>query len=208
MQKNKIKNVFLYGASYPDSIKTIEQFSLFNILGIIDDTKELLGKKFLDYSIVGDIEYCRNKNLNVINNIFNNTNNRYNSFLKLKSLNVKIQSIMPPSINYKYVKLGIGICINTGVKLGARTIIGDNVAIRYNSIVNHDNCIGNHVFIGPGVTLCGNVKIGDFSYIGAGSVILPNIKIGEKVTIGAGTVVTKNIENYSIVTGNPAKKTN
>lgn len=208
MHKDNIENVLLYGASYPDTIKIIEQYSLFNIIGIIDDTKELQGKQFLDYRIVGGLDYCKNKNLNVVNNIFKSTKDRYNSFKKLKLLKIEIKSVLPPSINYSYVKLGLGVCINTGVKLGARSVIGDNVAIRYNSIVNHDNYIGSHVFIGAGVTLCGNVNIGEFSYIGAGSVILPNITIGKNVMVGAGSIITKDVDCNEIVYGNPAIKRN
>ncbi len=113
----------------------------------------------MQYRVVGGIDYCDNKNLNIINNVFNSSHDRFEVYEKLLKPNIKIKSILPPIINYDYVQIGNGVCINTGVKLGADSVLGDNVAIRYNSVINHGCKIGNHVFIGPGVTLCGNIII-------------------------------------------------
>ncbi len=49
---------------------------LFNILGIIDDTQKLKGTD-LQYRVVGGIDYCDNKNLNIINNVFNSSHDRF-----------------------------------------------------------------------------------------------------------------------------------
>ncbi len=38
-------------------------------------------------------------------------------YIKLLKPNIKIKSILPPIINYDYVQIGNGVCINTGVKL-------------------------------------------------------------------------------------------
>jgi virginiamycin A acetyltransferase len=47
------------------------------------------------------------------------------------------------------------------------------------------------------------VRIGTDSWIGNGAVVMANV--GKKCIIGAGSVVAQDIEDYSIVTGNPAK---
>jgi maltose O-acetyltransferase len=50
-----------------------------------------------------------------------------------------------------------------------------------------------------------NISIGDNVWIGANVFICGGVSIGDNVTIGANSVVTKNIENNSIVGGVPAK---
>ena len=49
--------------------------------------------------------------------------------------------------------------------------------------------------------------IGEGATIGAGAIIICGVIIGEFAMIGAGAVVTKDVEPYSLVVGNPAKRT-
>ena len=49
------------------------------------------------------------------------------------------------------------------------------------------------------------IRIGDHCYIGAGVTILGPITIGNHVTIAAGAVVTKDVPDNAIVAGVPAK---
>jgi len=90
-------------------------------------------------------------------------------------------------------------------------VVGPNVKIGRNCVIysscnlEHDNCIGDNVFISPGVKICGYVNIGDHSFIGANATIVPDIKIGINATIGAGATVIKDVPDNSVVAGNPAK---
>lgn len=52
----------------------------------------------------------------------------------------------------------------------------------------------------------GDVVLGKHTIIGSGSVILPNVNIGEGCAIGALTLISKDCEEFSIYSGNPAKK--
>ena len=81
--------------------------------------------------------------------------------------------------------------------------------------------IGNHVFLGPNVSLftachpinpeerrlgmewAKPITIGDDVWIGGNVTILPGVTIGQRCTIGAGSVVTKDIPADSIAVGNP-----
>ena len=109
-----------------------------------------------------------------------------------------------------------------------RISIGANCAI---SSFNHlstgdgDLVIGDHVRLGPSVTILGAERnvlrrdrlivdqghshkfttIGSDVLIGAGAVILAGCSIGTGAVIGAGSVVTRDVPPYSIVAGSPAR---
>lgn len=81
--------------------------------------------------------------------------------------------------------------------------------------------IGDHVFIGPNVSLYTTchptnpeernkgvewarpITIGNSVWIGGSVTILPGVTIGDNCTIGAGSVVTRDIPANSIAVGNP-----
>jgi len=71
--------------------------------------------------------------------------------------------------------------------------------------VNHDNILGENVYIASGVTLSGTVIIGDDTLIDDGVVVTLGSVIGKKCIVGAGSVITKSIEDNKIVYGVPGK---
>lgn len=49
------------------------------------------------------------------------------------------------------------------------------------------------------------ITVGDHVWIGAGVTVLPGVAIGDNCVIGAGSVVVKDIPPYSLAVGNPCK---
>lgn len=99
-----------------------------------------------------------------------------------------------PNIQISYrCKIGYGLYIGHGgpVIVSRYTSFGSNVNLsQFVSIgTNSDRgaIIGNNVYIGPNVSIVGDVTIGD------------------NVTIGAGSVIVKNVPSNVTVAGNPAK---
>lgn len=109
-----------------------------------------------------------------------------------------------------------------------RIVIGKNCAIsNFNHISTDlaDVRIGDHVRIGPQVTIVGSARqyrqknrlivdqgfshkgihIGNDVFIGAGAVILDGSDIGDGAVIGVGSVVSRKIPPYAITFGMPAK---
>lgn len=108
---------------------------------------------------------------------------------------------------------------------GYNIFLGDGFYANYNLTVL--DCakvvIGNHVFIGPNVSLltAGHpldpqlrnsglefarpITIGDNVWLGAGAIVNPGVKIGRNTVVGSGSVVTKDLPCNVIAAGNPCR---
>ncbi len=102
-----------------------------------------------------------------------------------------------------------GIEIHPGATIGQRLFIDHGSGI----VVGETAEIGNDCLIYQGVTLGGTGKdkgkrhptLGDHVVIGTGAKVLGNIVLGNHVKIGAGSVVIKSVPDYSTVVGVPGR---
>jgi len=158
--------------------------------------------------------------------------NKYDVYRELKII-LKPGSIINNPVNITIgAQFGMGqFCqlLAQGNEGDAEIIIGDNVALNYNVMINAD-CggkisIGDHVRIGPYTVLraanhnhsdierpiylqghqSGVILIEEDVWLGANVSVLPNVKIGRSSIIGAGSVVVTDIPPFSIAAGVPAK---
>lgn len=98
--------------------------------------------------------------------------------------------------------IGKGLFIDhgTGVVIGETAVIGDNVTMFHGVTLGGTGkekgkrhpTIGNHVFIGCGAKILGNVTIGDHVKIGANAVVLNDIEANTTVVGVPGMVVKRN----------------
>ncbi len=102
-----------------------------------------------------------------------------------------------------------GIEIHPGAKIGRRFFIDHGMGV----VIGETTEIGDDVLLYQGVTLGGTGKekgkrhptIGDHVVIGTGAKVLGNIRIGDHVKIGAGSVVVKSVPDHSTVVGVPGR---
>jgi serine O-acetyltransferase len=102
-----------------------------------------------------------------------------------------------------------GIEIHPGAKIGRRFFIDHGMGV----VVGETAEIGDDVLLYQGVTLGGTGKekgkrhptIGNHVVIGTGAKVLGNIKIGDHVKIGAGSVVIRPVPDHSTVVGIPGR---
>ena len=114
-------------------------------------------------------------------------------------------SVRHPSATIgREARLEEGSQVMAGCVLQCRVRIGRNSVINTRVSVDHDCVVGEHVFVGPGATLCGDVRVGDRTFVGSGAVLLPGVKVGSGAVIGAGAVVTRTVPDGALVTGVPA----
>ena len=103
----------------------------------------------------------------------------------------------------KYVYFGPGCSICRQVKIGAYTMLANNVSMLGGE---HNNKKIGVPIIFSGRGELKSTQIGMDCWIGAHSIIMCGVTIGDGSIIAAGSVDTKNVEAYSIYGGVPAKK--
>jgi len=193
----------IYGASFPEIIKLVDAINsekkTWDIVGFLDDIKEaILGGE-------GTIEKYRNQGCYFVNNVFGTTQNRWLVTEKVDKYQVNYATLISPKVDTRYVKIGVDCTVLDGVFLGMNVKIGNHVGIRANSSINHDTVVEENVFVGPGVTVCGNVKLGKGAYIGAGAVIKDGLNIGAWSTIGMGSIINRHVREGDVVAMPPAR---
>jgi serine O-acetyltransferase len=102
-----------------------------------------------------------------------------------------------------------GIEIHPGATIGRRFFIDHGMGV----VIGETTEIGDDVLIYQGVTLGGTGKekgkrhptIGNHVVIGTGAKVLGNISVGEHVKIGAGSVVIRSVPDNSTVVGIPGR---
>lgn len=100
--------------------------------------------------------------------------------------------------------IGEGCQLLVGAIVGVQARLGRECIINTNASVDHECVLKDGSALGPGVTLCGQVKMGINGWICAGATVLPRIKIGADAIVGAGAVVISDVADGMTVVGVPA----
>ncbi len=116
--------------------------------------------------------------------------------------------LIPRIISY-CTRIVTGIEIHPGARIGRRFFIDHGEGV----VIGETTVIGDDVLIYQQVTLGGTGKetgkrhptIGNHVIVGAGAKVLGNIKIGDNVRIGAGSVVVEEVPEHSTVVGVPGR---
>lgn len=185
----------------------------FEIIGLLDNKKELWNSRILDLPVLGGDELL----LKLYNEGFRyafiglgsigNSNPRRELYENIQHNEFEIVQAIHPSANISSsVEIGEGATIMAAVVINACTQIGQNVIINTGSIIEHDCDIRDHVHIASGAVLAGGITVNEGAHIGLGANLLQGIKIGKNAIIGAGSVVLNDVEPDIVVVGNPAKE--
>lgn len=207
-----MEKLAILGASFFDIIKLIDAINrknpTWNLIGFIDDKKELQGTRFGGYEVLGGrdlIPKLVQEDVYFIHNVAGDFNRIKMAGDLLDSYGCKIANLIHPDIDMNYVEIGHGCIFPEGTIIGSHTKIGNYVIARLRALISHDVTIGDYVFIGPGVVVGGNAVLEKGSYIGAGATIMQKRTVGEASLVGAGAVVTKPVAAYTVVAGVPAR---
>ncbi|MBW1710232.1 MAG: acetyltransferase [Deltaproteobacteria bacterium] len=117
-----------------------------------------------------------------------------------------VTAVHPSAVIAKDAVIGDGSQIMAGTIIGPEVEIGRQCIVNAKASVDHECVIGDGVEISPGATLCGMIRVGENAIISAGATVLPVVKIGADATVGAGAVVNKDVAPGTTVVGVPAKE--
>ncbi len=205
--------IFPFGGNAREIVLSIIEinklYKTWNIIGFLDDNKELWGKKFINIPVLGGLftinKYPGSYILAVPGNP--NTYNLRNKIInKLKLPISRFASIIDPSARISPdTKIGKNTAIMANVVISTGVKIGNHCVILPNTVIAHDSKINNYSMIGANVTVSGSACIEENCYIGSGCNIKENIRIGKGSLIGLGSNVVNNIPKNVVAVGNPAK---
>lgn len=179
-----------------------------NILGFIDDNKEIHGKVINGYSVLGDLSYLDNyekkeekpevviaiANYNVKKNIVFKLNNKFN-----------FATIIHPEVSiHNTVTIGNGSIIYKGVIMTTNITIGNHVIVSPKCGIGHDSIIKDYVSLLWNVNISGNDVIEEGVLIGSAATVIQGKKVGQSAIIGAGAVVVKDILSNTTNVGVPS----
>lgn len=113
---------------------------------------------------------------------------------------VHASASIAPSAALSYGTLvGPGAIVNSGVKLGAHSLIHAGAVLDYGATLGEFCQVGARALVGSGCTL----EAGAF--VGAGAVLVSGLTAGKDSRVGAGSVVVEPVKAKATVFGNPAK---
>ena len=206
-----MNNIVIIGASGfgREVAWLIENSDNWNVIGFVDDNKDLENKSVNDYPVLGTIDFLLNVNekTNVVVAI-GNPRIRKKIVERLQSnTNISFPNIVDKDVIIdKTVMLGFGNIICKGNILTTNIEIGNFNHINLNCTVGHDVQFNDYITVYPGVNISGNVIINDCVEVGTGTKIIQGKKIVKETVIGAGSVVVKDIIENGTYIGVPAKQ--
>ena len=206
-----MEDIYVIGASGfgREVVWLIEELDDWNILGFVDDNKELVGTQINGYTVTNDIdELLKTKEQINVSIAIGNPNIRKKIYEKLSiNSNIKFPNIIAKDVRISETnQLGIGNIICTHSVLTTNISIGNFNHINLSCTIGHDVDIKNFVTIYPGVNISGNVSLDSCVEVGTGSKIIQGKKIKKDIVVGAGSVIVKDLVDFGTYIGIPAKR--
>jgi len=202
------RELLIYGASGHAKvvIDIVERQGIYQILGLVDDSRERWGQEFCGYRVLGGKEILtHHQRCGLLVAIGDNVA-RQRVQLSAKALGYELVTAVHPSASIaRDVSLGPGTVIMAQVAINSGTIIGEGVIVNTGATIDHDCRIGDFAHISPGVHLAGNVTVGALTQVGIGACAIPGVRIGERTLIGAGAAVVTDIPDGVVAVGVPAR---
>lgn len=176
-----------------------------NIVGFVDDNEDFQGKDVNGYPILGNVDWLKEQELNVVSAIGNPIAKK-NIIKRIENSNNIYPVLIHPSVIYSdKVSFGEGSIVCAGNIITVNINIGKHVIINLDCTIGHDAILEDYTSILPSVNVSGNVTIKECVNVGTGSTIIQGVTIDKNTVIGAGAVVVKDLPANCTAVGAPAK---
>jgi len=174
-----------------------------NILGFLDDNKEVGSEIFRGYKVIGKINDWQPKDTEYFSLGVSSPQVKCKLYNLMKAKGANFATLIAPNVYVpKEMIIGEG-CTITLAWLGSNVRIGKCVDIR-GSMVG-DSTIDDFSTT-TGFTNIAGATIGKRVFVGSHAVVLNGVKVGDDAFVCAGSVVFTKVKPGIKVMGNPAKK--
>lgn len=173
-------------------IDVIEEQGMYEIIGIVDNNKNL-NEMIMNYRVIGkdsDLPVLINKCNNFLITIgqIKSPEIRKKLFETLKILRANFPVICSPrSYVSKHAHVGAGTIVMHGAIVNAGCRVGVNSIINSMSLCEHDVTIGDNCHISTGAIINGNCIIENDVFVGSNSSIKQGITVTKNSIIPYGT---------------------
>lgn len=103
------------------------------------------------------------------------------------------------------VRVGAGtvlreqVTINRSIHAGEATVVGANCFLMAASHVGHDCAVGDQVVLANAALLAGHVSVGAHTFMGGGAAVHQFCRIGESVMVAGHAAITRDVPHYTMV---------
>lgn len=205
-----VKDLVVVGSGGLNLVRLLEDINAdkktYNFIGFLEKDKEKHGKEVLGYPILGDDDLLLTefRNCTVINNVMGtprlhevvtrNLRERYGI--------TEFPNLIHPTVDMRYVKVGIGNIIYAHSILEPLSCLGD-FNILFQAFVAHETKVGNYNLMANS-TVGSRATIGSYNLLGNGCYVTNSCKVGDDNVIGVGAIVMQPVKSGQRLLGNPA----
>ena len=177
----------------------------FNLLGFLDDDMERVGREYIGYPVLGNLDAVARYPLAHFISGVGDPRVRKLTVEKVEQCHPMWTNLVSPTVRlHKSNKVGSGVMIGRHTDLTVGNEIGNHVMLNIHVVIGHAVRIGDYSVVSPNACVNGEATIGRLCYIGANAFVR-NVVVHDGATIGAGSVVTKDVAENTVVVGAPAR---
>ena len=200
--------ILIGGGGHCKSLIDVAESAGYRIAGILDRPEEL-GKKILNYEVIGNDDdipkYVGSAEFIISVGYIRNPNLRIKLYELVKQQGGQFATLIASTAYVsQYASLGEGTVVMHHAFVNAEATVGKNVILNTFSNIEHGSIVGDQCHISTGVMVNGDCKVGNNCFIGSGSVLYNGVSITDGVVVSAGSVVRRPISIKGVYSGNPA----
>ncbi|MBO7428204.1 MAG: acetyltransferase [Paludibacteraceae bacterium] len=200
--------ILIGGGGHCKSLIDVAESAGYRIAGILDRPEEL-GKKILNYEVIGNDDdipkYVGSAEFIISVGYIRNPDLRIKLYELVKQQGGQFATLIASTAYVsQYASLGEGTVVMHHAFVNAEATVGKNVILNTFSNIEHGSIVGDQCHISTGVMVNGDCKVGNNCFIGSGSVLYNGVSITDGVVVSAGSVVRRPISIKGVYSGNPA----
>lgn len=182
----------------------------YEIISVLDDNKEIIGKKLNEIFVDGPLEKAKDfpEDVKFVFAIgsFRTRIIRASVLSRLNIPDSRYETLIHPRAKvFSTAKIGYGCIIHFGTIIFNHSILESFTVAAANNVIGVSNLLGRGCLLASNITTTTGVKIGCFSFVGSSSSIGEGCEIGPGAMVGMGSLINKNIPAGVFVFGNPPR---